>query len=172
MQSKGSMKTCTKCGISKPHKLFALSNTTKSGLGSRCKACESQRGIERYARIKEKAKAQAKEYREKNYERRLEIERASRARNKEKNRPAKNARQSIRNKILAEKKFVILPKELRRIYNSPCLMCGSTENQSLDHIIPLSRGGRHSVGNITTLCLECNIKKRARTISEWKYQNR
>lgn len=162
------MKTCTKCNEAKPDHLFAVNKSVKSGLSSRCKKCESIRGIERYARIRDKARKQAREYRARNYEKRIEVERRSRAKLKEKHRAARNARQSIRNRKLNNEEFVILPKELRRIYSSPCYMCGSIENQSIDHIIPLSRGGRHSVGNILTLCLRCNMSKHARTITEWK----
>ena len=127
---------------------------------------------ERYYAHAQEICAKNAEYREKNYERRLEIERDSRAKNKEKWRPAKNARQSIRNRVFSEKQYLILDKELRKIYSSPCFNCGSTENQSLDHLIPLSRGGTHSYGNIITLCLPCNMSKHARTITEWKHSKR
>lgn len=163
------MKVCKGCEQAKPDSLFALSNVTKSGLSSRCKACESERGKARYRKIKAKAIEQARQYRKDNYDKRLEIERKSRLKNKEKNRPSKNARQSIRNRTLTHTPYLILDKELRKIYNSPCFMCGCTENQSLDHIIPISRGGSHSVGNIMTLCLQCNMSKHARTITEWKH---
>ena len=127
---------------------------------------------ERYYAHAQEICAKNAEYREKNYERRLEIERDSRSKNKEKWRPAKNARQSIRNRVFSEKQYLILDKELRKIYSSPCFNCGSTENQSLDHLIPLSRGGTHSYGNIITLCLPCNMSKHARTITEWKHSKR
>jgi 5-methylcytosine-specific restriction endonuclease McrA len=163
------MKVCTACSQAKPDELFALSNKTKSGLSSRCRSCESLRHIEFYKKKKDRILLSNKEYREQNHERRLEIERASRAKNKEKNRPSRNARQSIRNKAIQGGKYLILDRELRRIYSSPCFMCGCKENQSLDHIVPISRGGSHSVGNIMTLCLQCNMSKHARTIAEWKH---
>ncbi len=37
-----------------------------------------------------------------------------------------------------------------------CLACGSTENLTIDHIIPISKGGRYTVENYQTLCTECN----------------
>ena len=163
------MKVCKACNQAKPDALFALSNKTKSGLSNRCRSCESIRNKEFYRKQKDKILEVNKKYREGNYERRLEIERASRAKNKQKNRPSKNARQGIRNRTLAQSPYLILDKELRKIYNSPCFMCGCKENQSLDHIIPISRGGSHSVGNIMTLCKNCNASKHARTITEWKH---
>jgi 5-methylcytosine-specific restriction endonuclease McrA len=30
---------------------------------------------------------------------------------------------------------------------------------SLDHVIPLSKGGKHSYDNVQLLCLECNLSK-------------
>ncbi len=144
------MKICKGCNRSKSDSVFALSKLTKSGLSSRCKPCESQRSKIRYKKLKEEIKEKAKIYRMENYARRLEIERKCRFKNKERLRPSRNARQSIRNRIIQGGTYLILDKELNKIYNSPCFNCGSTTNQSLDHIIPRSRGGRHSVGNIIT----------------------
>jgi len=64
--------------------------------------------------------------------------------------------------------FTILPREMRRLLSQPCMECGSTENLSVDHIIPLSRGGRHSIGNLQTLCRSCNNSKFNRFITEWR----
>lgn len=97
-----------------------------------------------------------------------EIETASRNRRKAVQRPAKNARQSARNRLLGSGSFLFLEKELRKIYSDPCFFCGSTENQSIDHIIPLSKGGSHSIGNVMTLCLSCNTSKRDKLFIEWK----
>lgn len=162
------MKVCTKCNQAKPDSVFALSNLTKSGLSSRCRLCETERSKIRYQKIKDEAIKKAKLYRKNNHSLRLEIERRCRIKNKEKYRPSRNARQSIRNRIIQGKNYIILDKELKKIYNSPCFNCGSIENQSIDHIIPLSRGGSHSIGNIMTLCLKCNITKKAKFITEWR----
>lgn len=42
-----------------------------------------------------------------------------------------------------------------------CVNCGSTEKESLeiDHIMPISKGGKTEPGNLQTLCRDCNIRK-------------
>lgn len=51
---------------------------------------------------------------------------------------------------------------LRRDRNS-CQYCGSTKNLTLDHVIPRSKGGKHSWDNVVTACERCNAKKGDRT---------
>jgi len=65
--------------------------------------------------------------------------------------------------------FQVTEKELIRLYASPCAHCGTMENVTIDHIIPVARGGRHSIGNLQPLCLTCNSSKNAKTMAEWKY---
>ncbi|WP_336081073.1 TerD family protein [Nocardia sp. SSK8] len=43
-----------------------------------------------------------------------------------------------------------------------CCQCGDTHYLEFDHIIPLSRGGATSVGNLQILCRRCNLEKGAR----------
>lgn len=40
-----------------------------------------------------------------------------------------------------------------------CKKCGSSEILCLDHIIPVSRGGKSDLSNIQLLCFSCNSKK-------------
>lgn len=40
-----------------------------------------------------------------------------------------------------------------------CAKCGATTALSVDHIIPLSRGGTHDRENLQCLCLPCNMRK-------------
>jgi len=65
--------------------------------------------------------------------------------------------------------YQVSEKELIKLYSSPCIACGTTERVTVDHIIPIVRGGRHSIGNLQPLCLSCNSSKNAKTMAEWKY---
>ncbi len=40
-----------------------------------------------------------------------------------------------------------------------CKYCGSTLNLEIDHIIPISKGGKSEYNNLQTLCHRCNINK-------------
>ncbi|MHB8188944.1 MAG: HNH endonuclease [Ferrimicrobium sp.] len=40
-----------------------------------------------------------------------------------------------------------------------CERCGSESDLTVDHIIPLARGGSHDIDNLQTLCRSCNSSK-------------
>ena len=51
-----------------------------------------------------------------------------------------------------------------------CYYCDSriaTSAVHFDHIIPLSKGGQHSVDNLCVSCEACNTSKGAKPLSEW-----
>src|SRR5437764_6153761 len=53
--------------------------------------------------------------------------------------------------------------------NNQCQFCGKkfpTSELSLDHIVPRSRGGVSTWGNIVCACVGCNVKKGGRTPKE------
>jgi 5-methylcytosine-specific restriction endonuclease McrA len=47
-----------------------------------------------------------------------------------------------------------------------CQYCGQTQDLTLDHLIPRSRGGKSIWTNLVTACLSCNAKKGDKLISE------
>ena len=63
----------------------------------------------------------------------------------------------------------VMVKELKRLYADPCMWCGTTENITLDHLIPLARGGEHSVGNLVAACRSCNSSKGNKLPIEFKW---
>lgn len=56
-------------------------------------------------------------------------------------------------------------KNVKRLANGICLCCKRTHVKlTVDHVIPLSKGGRNVIENIQPLCSECNIKKDDRIV--------
>lgn len=130
---------------------------------------KSEKDLKRYYSKKEEILIKNAEYRNMNHERRLEIERESRAKNINRVRASKILSQAKRKKRLSEcKVYDISDKDLDRLYSDKCYNCDSTENQSIDHRIPISRNGEHGIGNLMTLCKSCNASKKDKTIMEWK----
>jgi 5-methylcytosine-specific restriction endonuclease McrA len=57
-------------------------------------------------------------------------------------------------------------RELLKRDGNSCQYCGSTRKLTLDHVLPRSRGGRHTWDNIVAACETCNGKKGDRTPEE------
>jgi 5-methylcytosine-specific restriction endonuclease McrA len=56
--------------------------------------------------------------------------------------------------------------ELKTFYNYRCLCCGRQESDiklTVDHVIPLVKGGANTIENIQPLCITCNKKKGTKT---------
>jgi 5-methylcytosine-specific restriction endonuclease McrA len=55
-------------------------------------------------------------------------------------------------------------------YHGCCAYCGRGGPMEQEHVIPLSRGGRHAIGNLLPACRPCNTSKRAQLLVEWRYR--
>ena len=64
--------------------------------------------------------------------------------------------------------FTISNTEIKKLMSSACNSCKTTNNIQLDHIMPIARGGRHSIGNLMPLCQKCNLQKGTKTWFEYK----
>jgi hypothetical protein len=50
---------------------------------------------------------------------------------------------------------------------SECQYCGSFDDLTCDHIVPLIRGGTNDHDNLTTACRSCNSSKGDKLVEEW-----
>ena len=67
---------------------------------------------------------------------------------------------SVKNKSINEK---LLYQQNQCVY----CKCDISFEFHIDHIIPLSRNGEHTINNIQLLCPECNRRKNAKTHEEY-----
>lgn len=50
------------------------------------------------------------------------------------------------------------------LYGAACLACGSDAPPTIDHVVPISRGGTNTVDNVQPLCGPCNFRKGTKTV--------
>jgi 5-methylcytosine-specific restriction endonuclease McrA len=159
---------------------FAKNKARKDGLQNYCRKCGYQ-ASKKYAQLHraeavartrkwqmanaEKAKAAYKNY----YDNTADYQKDRRAKylqnNLERHASAQHKRRA---KLKQNGVFDISIKELKRLYSAHCFYCGSKGPITLDHIIPIARGGRHSIGNLIAACRSCNSSKNDRLIVEWR----
>lgn len=159
------MKTCSICGISKNISEYHKKSNSKDGLRSWCRECASARDKEYRRKNREKINKQRRESRQNNPQKyKDEMRRWVEANPNRKNEFEAKRRASKRDNGI----YKILKRDLERLYASPCIYCGSVERITADHVIPLSRGGTHGIGNLVPACIKCNINKGTRTVMEWR----
>jgi 5-methylcytosine-specific restriction protein A len=59
----------------------------------------------------------------------------------------------------------------RKCSEGKCYYCGaavSPKELTMDHIVPIIRGGKSTKGNVVTACKECNNKKKHSLPIEWE----
>lgn len=60
-------------------------------------------------------------------------------------------------------------RKLLARFDGRCAYCGEQRDDlQREHVIPLSRGGTHGVGNIVPACPPCNYAKKDKLLIEWR----
>lgn len=113
---------------------------------------------------KDKVNANGKRWRTRHPEKAAQVAKNYRIANPESDRikAAKRRAKKVANGV-----FFIKQNEVRKLLSKPCFYCGS-KSEHLDHVIPITKGGRHSIGNLVQSCATCNLSKNAKTIMEWR----
>lgn len=50
-------------------------------------------------------------------------------------------------------------RSILKLFDGKCAKCGASDNIHMDHVVPLAKGGSHSVDNVQPLCATCNLRK-------------
>jgi 5-methylcytosine-specific restriction endonuclease McrA len=179
-------KQCRSCRQNKDLHNFSKDKNRKDGLTVYCKDCYKSRSQKYYSQNRDKILSYGAKWRNENKQKSKNYHSGYYQNNKElcKNRvkswqsrhPEKPFEyNAIRRLRLTSSRFEIKKAEIDNLLSKPCFYCQQTQSNSLDHIIPLVRGGRHAIGNLIGACRPCNSKKQDKTIMEFRlykrYQN-
>ena len=132
------LKWCTSCGIVKPLSEYT---TNKQYVHSRCKSCESVRC--------------SQSRRDNNYYDRPEV--------KAKYKVLSNNRRSKELGTLTTEQWYAICQA----FNFECAYCGAKHNITMDHVVPISKGGLTILTNVIPACGSCNSSKQNKDIIEW-----
>ena len=59
-------------------------------------------------------------------------------------------------------------REVLARFDGRCAYCfAETDRPTMDHIVPLSRGGKHEASNVAPACGPCNSSKNAKPLVQW-----
>lgn len=82
------------------------------------------------------------------------------------------ARARRRARLASASTALITDRDLRRLRDRQrdcCAYCMERKFLTLEHVVPLARGGSHSIGNLLWICKSCNCSKRHKLLIEWRY---
>lgn len=173
---------CYVCKQKKPLSEFYSNKTRKLGKSYICKTCAKIQRKRYRANHMEEIAVYLKKYREDNKQEKLK--RDKRYYKTEKGRLLRRCRSQRRRARRAEATVEgggVTPEEFSRIVKNQggkCNMCVKrfckSRPATLDHIIPLSKGGLHTSANIQALCKSCNSSKNAKIlkgyITSWSHK--
>jgi len=157
---------CKKCGREKPHHAHGLCKACYALQYERplitCRVCGEKRPHLAHGLCKP---CYSRQWGVEHYEEQIAYKRQWRAENRDKYRAMRRRRKAR----VKGASFVGLVDEaaIYELYNNCCVYCGSRDNLTLDHIVPLSKGGKHISENLLVACGSCNSSKGAKLLEEW-----
>lgn len=157
-------KRCTKCAELKALSEFRKDRSGKNGLRSQCKACAAAYGKRYRATHPERVAAKNRRWCQANPEKA-----AAYAKQWAQEHPEKRAATQQRRRA-RKLGATIAPFDESQVYERDglqCVYCGSTDDLTLDHIVPLAGGGAHSIDNLTVACQSCNGSKGVKSLVTW-----
>jgi 5-methylcytosine-specific restriction endonuclease McrA len=168
-------KTCTRCQEIKPVEAFSKWNR-QDGYQNYCKVCNSEYRKEYKTRPgkREEQQTRKQRWRQNNLEHARRLDRESKYREYERDPEHVKARthnQNVKRRLRVENAFVeyVDTQAVWMRDQGMCQICGEgvskwrrfphPESPSVDHIVPLARGGEHSMANVQLTHLRCNLSK-------------
>lgn len=168
-------KLCPTCRFEKASDCFGTNPGSKDGLRNECKVCRNTKIRFKYENdpdFKENESIRAAQ----NYleDREYILNRTKRW---SKDNPEKKVEQRHRRqaRLYGQIEFD-LPKDfiklLKKTQSNSCAYCLKNDVKlTVEHVLPLSRGGKHCFNNVILACTTCNFSKHNKTLEEWLEHN-
>lgn len=156
---------CTKCNQMKLVTEF-YKHTTPRGYSSWCKECTKAQGRIYYKRNAERLSMRGRQHFHAHSERWRAYRKRWNAAHKDEVAQANHARRAVQNGVMTDR---VMLSEVYEKFGGICGICGkpvSRQKATLDHMIPLSRGGPHVMDNAQPAHRLCNYKKGNRLAGE------
>lgn len=168
-------KVCTGCNVAQPVDNFDRDKNATGGRRSQCKSCRSRKMADWYKATKPERDAQreVRVARDREKIRRNDMARYRRNRAARIERAAEGTHRRRQRIQESEPAPGITTMALRARDGDKCCHCGAVmdfkpgrrgvkgnpRRASIEHLQPLSRGGRHSWDNVALACIECNVRR-------------
>lgn len=178
------LRVCKGCVIAKPASEFHRDGGSPDGLRAQCKPCRNGFMAEYYGANREARVAYELNRRQVRGDEARAWDRARYQRDREKRvalaSDASRLRRARMAGVLSDPGLTV--KKLREIHGGNCCYCGialdfrsrkrsdgiAPNRGTLEHIIPISRGGTHTFDNTALACHHCNVSKNRKTVAEWE----
>lgn len=186
MQSLLDGKVCRNCGESKPHSEYRKKAGAYDGLQARCKVCAAEGDRRSREHLSHDQRERMRRRKRAYYAKHPEASKRATQKwytrhvttNKTHYRTRKNAwQQQNADKFRAKEHRRRAAKQassgqytavewqaLCRWFDQRCVACGTATSLTVDHVLPLSKGGSNGIENIQPLCSSCNSRKKDRWI--------
>ena len=156
------MKKCSKCGEEKELAEFSRDKSQKDGRYSKCKTCHKQY----YQANREKILEREKQYKQENREKIAEYKKQYQQANRDKSNARSQKRRALKRKAAGNATAAEIQARFD-YHGNRCYYCGCDGKMTIEHRIPLSRGGTHWPANIVPACQSCNYSKGTKTEKEF-----
>lgn len=175
-------RTCSRCNERKPLSGYYKDKLGTKGHRSYCRECQKNIATENYLKDPEKKKQYQREHRIENIKAVRAADSERYERDKDKRITLAEAHGHIRRARKASVPFEpgLTKIALRKRDGDDCVYCGQLmvfrratnrefrdDDATIEHRVPLSRGGKHVWSNVVLACRECNLSKNQKTESEF-----
>ena len=176
-------RTCSECELRQPISNFHKDKNATDGFRSKCKKCRLSTVKRWYA---ENQPRQLERHR-KAYERDIEKIRIRDSARYEKDKPKRLELASEHSQLRRARKAKVIRERgisrlaLRKLFGDNCYYCGvlmdftpakdrkfKKNHASIEHLVPLSKGGNHTWENVVLACHSCNTQKNAKSEEDFK----